>query len=101
MVGFGRRAAPPPKHAHRYSGCSLDKPLAVSLIHRVVSSVRRKDHPSYLSAITCCFLSSLKHSSCRESLSIGAIGAPLGVNVLGCAMARFSADPTWPNLRAP
>lgn len=100
MVGFGRRAAPPPKHAHRYSGCSLDKPLAVSLIHRVVSSVRRKDHPSYLSAITCCFLSSPK-TLLMPREPIGAIGAPLGVNVLGCAMARFSADPTWPNLCDP
>src|SRR5215469_14094197 len=47
--------------------------------------MRRKDHPSFPSAITCCFFSSLKTLlMLREP-----IRAPLAVNVPGFAMAGF------------
>src|SRR5215469_2521893 len=47
--------------------------------------MRRKDHPSFPSAITCCFFSSLKTLLMpREP-----IRAPFGVNVPGSAMAGF------------
>src|SRR5215813_1097647 len=47
--------------------------------------MRRKGHPSFPNAITCCFFSSLKTLLMpREP-----IRAPLGVNVPGSAMAGF------------
>src|SRR6516165_3535720 len=47
--------------------------------------MRRKDHPSFPSAITCCFFSSLKTLPMpREPTR-----ASLGVNVPGSAMAGF------------
>ena len=47
--------------------------------------MRRKDHPSFPNAITCCFLSSLKTLLMpREPTK-----APLGVNVLDFPMAGF------------
>ena len=65
-------------------------PLAVSLRTPVASSMRRKDHPSFPSATTCCFFSSLKTLLIpREP-----IGAPLGVNVPGFCYGRFSGDLT-------
>src|SRR5262249_22575082 len=60
-------------------------PLAVSLRTPVASSMRRKDHPSFPRAITCCFFSSLKTLLMpREP-----IRASLGVNVPGFLMAGF------------
>src|SRR5215472_7340558 len=47
--------------------------------------MRRKDHPSFPSAITCCFFSSLKTLLMPKE----PIKAPLGVNVPGSAMAGF------------
>src|SRR5262249_51629232 len=60
-------------------------PLAVSLRTPVASSMRRKDHPSFPRAITCCFFSSLKTLLMpREPIK-----APLGVNVPDFPMAGF------------
>src|SRR5215469_9017174 len=47
--------------------------------------MRRKDHPSFPSAITCCFFSSLK----TLLMPSEPIKAPLGVNVPDFAMAGF------------
>src|SRR5258706_9813015 len=59
--------------------------LAVSLRTPVACSICRKDHPSFPSAMTCCFFSSLKTLLMpREPIS-----APFGVNVPGSAMAGF------------
>ena len=48
-------------------------------------SMRRKGHPSFPSAMTCCFFSSLKTLLMPKE----PISAPLGVNVPGLPMAGF------------
>src|SRR5712672_1215371 len=84
MAGFaGARRPHPGKHTT--TPAAFKYPLAVSLRTPVASSMRRKDHPSFPNAITCCFFSSLKTLLMpREP-----IRAPLGVNVPGFAMAGF------------
>src|SRR5215468_467392 len=84
MAGFaGARRPHPGKHTA--TPAAFKYPLAVSLRTPVASSMRRKDHPSFPNAITCCFFSSLKTLLMpREP-----IRAPLGVNVPGFAMAGF------------
>src|SRR6202040_1605005 len=71
------RHTPPPAD-FRYA-------LAVSLRTPVVCSMRRKGHPSFPSAMTCCFFSSLKTLLMPKE----PIRAPLGVNVPGPTMAGF------------
>src|ERR1700722_10428572 len=59
MAGFaGARRPHPGKHTT--TPVAFKYPLAVSLRTPVASSMRRKDHPSFPSAITCCFFSSVK-----------------------------------------
>jgi hypothetical protein len=48
-------------------------------------AMRRKGHPSFPSAMTCCFFSSLKTLLMPKE----PIRAPLGVNVPGLTMAGF------------
>src|ERR1700745_1054766 len=84
MAGFaGARRPHPGKHTT--TPAAFKYPLAVSLRTPVASSMRRKDHPSFPNAITCCFFFSLKTLLMpREP-----IRALLGVNVPGFAMAGF------------
>jgi hypothetical protein len=51
----------------------------------VTCSMRRKGHPSFPSAMTCCFFSSLK----TLLMPTEPIRAPVGVNVPGFPMAGF------------
>src|SRR5215468_7002406 len=84
MAGFAGVRRPHPGR-HTTTPAVLRYALAVSLRTPVTSSMRRKDHPSFPSAITCCFFSSLKTLLMpREP-----IRAPLGVNVPDFAMAGF------------
>src|ERR1700751_3930941 len=84
MVGFaGARRPHPGKHTT--TPAAFKYPLAVSLRTPVASSMRRKDHPSFPNAITCCFFSSLK----TLLMPRAPIRAPIGVNVPGFAMAGF------------
>ena len=93
MAGFAGARRPHPGR-HTTTPVAFRYALAVSLRTPVASSMRRKDHPSFPSAITCCFFSSLKTLLMpREPIS-----APLGVNVPGFCYGRFSGDLTWPDL---
>ena len=84
MAGFAGARCPHPG-GHTDTPAVFRYALAVSLRTPVSSSMRRKDHPSFPSAITCCFFSSLK-----TLLMPGEpISAPLGVNVPGFPMAGF------------
>src|SRR4030095_4722748 len=84
MAGFaGARRPHPGKHTT--TPAAFKYPLAVSLRTPVASSMRRKVHPSFPNAITCCFFSSLK----TLLMPSEPIRAPLGVNVPGFAMAGF------------
>src|ERR1700680_4318582 len=89
MAGFaGARRPHPGKHTT--TPVAFKYPLAVSLRTPVASSMRRKDHPSFPSAMTCCFFSSLKTLLMpREP-----IRAPLGVNVPGFCHGRVLGDPS-------
>src|SRR5215469_12930259 len=84
MAGFAGARRPHPAR-NTATPAVFRYPLAVSLRTPVASSMRRKDHPSFPSAITCCFLSLLKTLLMpREP-----IRAPSGVNVPGFPMAGF------------
>src|ERR1700740_3689940 len=84
MAGFaGARRPHPGKHTT--TPAAFKYPLAVSVRTPWAPAMRRKDHPSFPNATTCCFFSSLKTLLMpREP-----IRAPLGVNVPGFAMAGF------------
>src|SRR5215468_6164497 len=84
MAGFAGARRPHPGR-HTTTPAVLRYALAVSLRTPVASSMRRKDHPSFPSAITCCFFSSLK----TLLMPSEPIKAPLGVNVPDFAMAGF------------
>jgi hypothetical protein len=60
----------------------------------VACSIRRKGHPSFPSAMTCCFFSSLK----TLLMLTEAIGPLARVNVPGFIVGRFSGDHHWPVL---
>ena len=84
MAGFAGVRRPHPGR-HTTTPAVFRYPLAVSLRTPVASSMRRRDHPSFPSAITCCFLSLLKTLLMpREPIK-----APSGVNVPGFPMAGF------------
>src|SRR5215468_11082372 len=84
MAGFAGVRRPHPGR-HTTTPAAFRYPLAVSLRTPVASSMRRKDHPSFPRAITCCFFSSLKTLLMpREPIK-----APLGVNVPDFPMAGF------------
>src|SRR5215813_10627834 len=84
MAGFAGARRPHPGR-HTVTPAVLRYALAVSLRTPVACSMRRKGHPSFPSAITCCFFSSLKTLLIpREP-----IRAPLGVNVPGSSLAGF------------
>src|SRR5262249_1809317 len=84
MAGFAGARRPHPGR-HTTTPAVFRYPLAVSLRTPVASSMRRKDHPSFPRAITCCFFSSLKTLLMpREP-----IRASLGGNVPGFLMAGF------------
>jgi hypothetical protein len=84
MAGFAGARRPHPGR-HTTAPAAFRYALAVSRRTPVASSMRRKDHPSFPNAITCCFFSSLKTLLMpREP-----IRAPIGVNVPGFAMAGF------------
>src|SRR5215469_2282236 len=84
MAGFAGARRPHPGR-HTTTPAVLRYALAVSLRTPVASSMRRKDHPSFPNAITCCFFSSLK----TLLMSREPIRAPLGVNVPGFPIAGF------------
>src|SRR6266481_3526489 len=67
---------------------------AVSRRTPVACSMRRKGHPSFPSAMTCCFFSSLK----TLLMLTEAIGPLARVNVPGFIVGRFSGDLHWPVL---
>jgi hypothetical protein len=93
MAGFAGARRPHPGR-HTTTPAAFRYPLAVSLRTPVASSMRRKDHPSFPSAITCCLCSSLKTLLMpREP-----IRAPIGVNVPSFCYGRFSSDLIWPDL---
>src|SRR5258708_4548399 len=84
MAGFAGAWRPHPGKPTT-TPAAFKYPLAVSLRTPVACSMRRKDHPSFPNAITCCFLSSLKTLLMpREPTK-----PPLGVNVLDFPMAGF------------
>jgi hypothetical protein len=60
--------------------------LTVSLRTPVASSMRRKDHPSFPSAMACCFFSSLK----TLLMSTEPTSARVAVNVPGSTVAGFA-----------
>jgi hypothetical protein len=60
----------------------------------VACSMRRRDHPSRPSAMTCCFFSSLK----TLLMPTEPIRPLAGVNVSDFIVGRFSADLHWPVL---
>jgi hypothetical protein len=90
---FCRRAAPHPG-SHTTTPAAFRYPLAVSLRTPVASSMCRKDHPSFPSAVTCCLCSSLK----TLLMPSEPIRAPIGVNVPSFCYGRFSGDLIWPDL---
>src|ERR1700693_6217703 len=84
MAGFaGARRPHPGKHTT--TPVAFKYPLAVSLRTPVASSMRRKDHPSFPSAMTCCFFSSLK----TLLMSTEPTRALVAVNVPGFTVAGF------------
>jgi hypothetical protein len=74
MAGFARARRPHPGR-HTTTPADFRYALAVSLRTPVTCSMRRKGHPSFPSAMTCCFFSSLKTQYKK--------GAPFGVR-FGC-----------------
>src|SRR5712664_3540511 len=84
MAGFDGARCPHPGR-HTTTPADLRYALAVSLRTPVTCSMRRKGHPSFPSAMTCCFFSSLKTLLMPKE----PIRAPLGVNVPGFTMAGF------------
>src|SRR5215471_7060521 len=84
MAGFAGARRPHPGR-HTATPAVFRYPLAVSLRTPVAPSMRRKDHPSFPRAITCCFFSSLK----TLLMPSEPIRALLGVNVPGFPMAGF------------
>src|SRR5437660_11965112 len=84
MAGFAGARGPHPGR-HTATPAAFRYTLAVSLRTPVASSMRRRDHPSFPSEITCCFLSVLK-TLLMPSEPIRALS---GVNVPGFPMAGF------------
>ena len=84
MAGFAGARRPHPGR-HTTTPADFRYALAVSLRTPVACSMRRKGHPSFPSAMTCCFFSSLKTLLMPKE----PIRAPLGVNVPGLTMAGF------------
>src|SRR5260370_36645097 len=85
MAGFGGGR----RHLHGKQTTTpgaFKYPLAVSLRTPVASSMRRKDHPSFPSAMTCCFFSSLK----TLLMSTEPTSALVAVNVPGFTVAGFA-----------
>src|SRR6202035_4320138 len=84
MAGFAGARRPHPGR-HTTTPADFRYALAVSLRTPVACSMRRRGHPSFPSAMTCCFFSSLKTLLMpREPTR-----ASLGVNVPGLTMAGF------------
>jgi hypothetical protein len=84
MAGFAGARRPHPGR-HTTTPADFRYVLAVSLRTPVTCSMRRKGHPSFPSAMTCCFFSSLK----TLLMPTEPIRAPVGVNVQGLPMAGF------------
>jgi hypothetical protein len=84
MAGFAGARRPHPGR-HTTTPADFRYALAVSLRTPVACSMRRSGHPSFPSAMTCCFFSSLKTLLMPKE----PIRAPLGVNVPGLPMAGF------------
>lgn len=96
MAGFARARRPHPCR-HTTTPAYFRYAPAVSLRTPVACSMRRKGHPSFPSAMTCCFFSSLK----TLLMTTEPIRAPVGVDVPSFTHGRFCGDPTWPDLGDP
>jgi len=108
MAGFAGARRPHPGR-HTTTPADFRYALAVSLRTPVACSMRRKGHPSFPSAMTCCFFSSLK-SSCRcatpakhenafERFMIGLTCAGRRPSMFGAASPSSSL--AWTSLRTP
>jgi len=96
MAGFAGARRPHPGR-HTTTPADFRYALAVSLRTPVACSMRRKGHPSFPRAMTCCFFSSLKNIAHAE----GAYKGSSRSQCPGPYYGRFSADPTWPDLGDP
>src|SRR5215467_10274431 len=97
LAGFAGMRFPQKRGSRTTMPAAFRKAPAVSRRTPVACSIRRKGHPSFPSAITCYFRSSLK----ALLMSGEPIKAPLGVNVPSSTVGRFSSDPHWPDLGDP
>jgi hypothetical protein len=94
LAGFAGARRPQPPGVRTPIPAALRQAPAVSRRTPVACSLRRSGHPSFPSAITCCFFSSLK----TLLMLTEAIGPLVRVNFPGFIVGRFSGDPHWPVL---
>src|SRR5713226_2488221 len=85
LAGFAGARRPQAPGGRTPIPAALRYAPAVSRRTPVACSMRRKGHPSFPSAMTCCFFSSLK----TLLMPTEPTRAPIGVNVPGFPMAGF------------